>query len=83
MGVVLLEPYRRSQRDTVKALEDLLAEAKAGTLIGFAYVAMRQPRWMSAGIAGEPRRSPVAAALASGVCNILISDLEDIIRSKA
>ena len=58
MAVVLLEPFRRSQRDTVRALEELLADAKAGNLIGVAYVAMRQPSYYSIGIAGETRRSP-------------------------
>lgn len=57
-GVVLLEPYRGSQSDTVKALEDLLADARAGHLIGFAYVAWRQPQAYSTGVAGETKRSP-------------------------
>lgn len=77
---MLLEPYRGSQSDTVRTLEDLLAEAMAGRLIGFAYVALHQPRSLSAGIAGEPRKSAIAAAFASGMCDVLKSDLEDIIR---
>lgn len=80
---MLLQPYRRSQSDTVRALEELLVEAKAGHLIGFAYVAMRQPREISAGVAGEPRRSPIAAALTCGMLRVLETDLEHIIRGIA
>lgn len=66
----------------MRALEELLVEAKSGSLIGFAYVAMRQPRVLSAGVAGEPRRSPIAAAFACGMCDVLKDDLKTIIRGR-
>lgn len=78
MGVVLLEPYRGSQSDTVKALEDLLVEAKAGNLIGFAYVAMRLERSYGVGIAGETRRSPT---FTRGMLALLDDELAGLLRN--
>lgn len=79
MGVVLLEPYRRSQRETVKALEDLLAEARAGGLIGFAYIALRPLHAHSAGLAGEAR-DPVGAVFTVGMLQVLEDELVKSIR---
>jgi hypothetical protein len=61
-------------------LEDLLAQAHEGRLIGFAYVAMHQPRAVTGGIAGEPKKSPIAAALVLGMLSLLEDDLRELIR---
>jgi hypothetical protein len=45
--------------DTVKALQQLLAEAKKGQVIGVAFVAMYKQRQFIANAAGEAKRSPV------------------------
>lgn len=76
-GVVLLEPYRGSQRDTVRALEDLLADARAGHLIGFAYVAMHQRLEYSVGLVGETRASPT---FTRGMLLLLDDELGAILR---
>jgi len=44
--------------DTVRALEQLLKEARAGRIIGVAFVAMYKRREYIANAAGEARRSP-------------------------
>lgn len=60
----------------MRALEDLLAEARAGRLIGFAYVAMRLERSYSVGAAGETRRSPT---LTRGMLLLLDDELKALI----
>jgi hypothetical protein len=47
--------------DTVKALTQLLADARKGEVIGVAYVAMYKQRQFIANAAGEAKRSPVFA----------------------
>lgn len=59
MGMAILKPYSGAQDETAEALEDLLAEAKAGGLIGLAYVAVRHRRSYSVGAAGEARTYPL------------------------
>ena len=44
-------------RDTISALEHLLAEARAGRVIGLAYVAMHKTDAYSVDLAGEAQRS--------------------------
>lgn len=83
MAVILLEPYRRSQRDTVSAMQETLAEAlKPNGAVGFVCILQRPGRDYSVFIAGEPRLSPIEAAFMSGICDILKSDLEIIIRRR-
>jgi hypothetical protein len=77
MAVVLLHPYRRSQSDTVTALEDLLAEARAGRLIGFAYVAMHHHQDYKVGMAGETKSSPT---FTRGMLHLLDDELAALIR---
>lgn len=45
--------------DTVRALQQLLAAARRGEVIGIAYVAMYKRREFIANAAGEAKRSPV------------------------
>jgi hypothetical protein len=83
MGVVLLEPYRRSQGDTVRALQELLAEAlKPNGAVGLVCILQRPGRDYSVCIAGEPRTSGIEAVFMSGMCDVLKSDLEDVIRGR-
>ena len=77
MGVVLLEPHRRSRSDAIAALEQLLAEAKAGRVIGLAYVVMRQGYDYDVGAAGETRRSPT---FTRGMLCLLDDELAKLIR---
>lgn len=80
MGVVLLQPYRGSQDDTVRALEELLADARAGHVIGFAYVILRQPRMYSCGLAGQARKSAIDATFTRGMLKTLDDELAVIVR---
>lgn len=81
MGVVLLEPWRKSQRDTVRAVQELLAEAlKPNGAVGVVCILQRPGRDYSVCIAGEPRHCAIEAAFMSGMCDVLKGDLEDIIR---
>ncbi len=45
--------------DTVEALEQLLAAARKGQVIGLAYVVMYKRRQFIANAAGEAKRNPV------------------------
>lgn len=83
MGVVLLEPYRTSQSDTIIAAQQLLAVTlRPNGAIGLAYVVQRPGRDYSVIIAGEPRVDPIEAVFMSGMCDVLKADLENIIRGK-
>lgn len=79
MAVILLRPYAGTRADTVRALEDLLAEAHAGSLVGIAYVALRQQALHSVGLAGLPRLSATSAALTRGLVNVLDDELAELI----
>lgn len=79
MGVVLLQPYRRSQSETVEALEDLLAEARKGGLIGIAYIALRPLHAHSVGLAGEAA-DPVGAVFTVGMLQVLEDELVEVMR---
>ena len=56
-GKLKLAPLFGSMQ-TVEVLEDLLAEARNGRLIGLAFVAMYQGHEYSVSAAGEALRSP-------------------------
>jgi hypothetical protein len=45
-------------RETVKALEELLSDARSGRIIGIGFVAMYRRREYIANTAGECRRNP-------------------------
>jgi len=47
--------------DTVRALEELLADARSGRMIGIAYAAMYRSRHYIVNAAGEARRNPTFA----------------------
>lgn len=49
---------RKPSHDTVTVLAELLAEAKAGRVLGMAFVAMYQAREYEVGYTGECARSP-------------------------
>lgn len=63
--------------NAVEALELLLAEAKAGQIIGIAWVAMHKTYEYTVDIAGETRRSPT---LTRGMLHLLDDELSAIIR---
>ena len=50
--------HAQLSRDTVRALERLLDEAKGGKLIGISYAAMYEQRAYVVGNAGECHRNP-------------------------
>lgn len=79
MGVVVfLDPYRRSQSDTQRALASLAAEARpGGRLIGIAFVAMYRGLEYDVGAAGETRKSPT---FARGMLCLLDDELSKLIR---
>lgn len=47
--------------DTVAALSELLAQAKAGKVIGLGFIAMLKRRQYIVNVAGELRRNPTLA----------------------
>lgn len=55
-SVKMLAPQK--SRDTIKVLRELLAQAEAGDLVGFAYSAMFRERLWSYGSTGEASRNP-------------------------
>jgi hypothetical protein len=65
--------------DCVEALEYLLHEARAGRVVGVAWVAMHKTFDYSVDIAGETRRSPT---LTRGMLHLLDDELSAIIRGK-
>lgn len=65
--------------DAVRALELLLADAKAGRLVGIAYVAMYSHRKYIVDIAGETKRSPT---FTRGMLQLLDDELSAIIHPK-
>jgi hypothetical protein len=83
VGVVLLEPYRGSQSETLKALQELLTEAlKPNGAVGIVCILQRPGRDWSVIIAGEPRNNPIEAAFMNSVCDVLKGDLLEIIRGE-
>jgi len=62
--------------DTVRALEALLAEARAGRLIGVAYVAMYGHGEYAVGFDGETRKTPT---FTRGMLHLLDDELSKII----
>lgn len=77
-------PYRLVNDDisheTVEALEQLLAEARAGKILGFAYVAMRKRREFIGDAAGEAYRNPT---FARGMVAALDDHLAELVRTSA
>lgn len=65
--------------DAVRALEQLLADAKVGRLIGIAYVAMYSQRKYVVDIAGEAKNSPT---FTRGMVKRLDDELGAIIKPK-
>lgn len=75
---VLIQPSRRQESETVKALEQLLAQARAGEIVGLAYTALRENRSYSVGLAGEARCDPTYT---KGMLGVLDNELDRIICS--
>lgn len=65
--------------DVVRALEDRLVEARAGHLIGIAYVVMYKAHDYGVDVAGETKRSPT---LTRGMLHLLDEELSRIISGK-
>lgn len=59
-GIFKLEPHPISQ-DTVLALEEMLADARAGRIVGLVIAAMYVEREYVVGATGEAFRSPTFA----------------------
>lgn len=67
----------KSDDDTVKTLETMLSDAKAGRLIGMACVAMYSERHYAVEITGETVRCPT---FSRGMLTVLDDQLGDLIR---
>ena len=77
MGAVVSFPTNQVESDTVRALEDLLVEARAGKVVGISYVALRQRSEFSVGVAGEARRRPT---LTRGMLLVLDGELSALMK---
>lgn len=66
-------------QDTVQYLEELLAMARAGEVIGVAYVAMLKRRKYIANTAGEAHRNPT---FTRGMLRALDDDLGERVRRR-
>lgn len=77
MGRLLELSTNEASSDTVAALLHLLQEARAGRVIGVAYVAMHKVNDFSIDLAGEVRRYPLPAI---GAVRILADELVGIAR---
>ena len=75
MGARLTLVGNAPDRDTVETLTRLLAEARAGKVIGVAYVALHHHHEYSGDIVGQALNSPL---LSRGICRCL----EDTIAKK-
>jgi hypothetical protein len=75
MGESLRLVRPASDLQTIEALTELLEAAKAGKVIGLAYVALHLQDEYSADLVGQARRSPL---LSRGICRCL----EDAIAQK-
>ena len=72
----LVEVSRPAADEAVHALEDLLAQAKAGQLTGFIYVAMHSTGNLSYSVCGRSRYMPVYAL---GMADILKTYIQSLI----
>lgn len=63
--------------ETVKAIEYLLQEARAGRYVGLAWVAMRAGYLYDVDIAGETRRAPT---FTRGMLRVLDDELAQIVK---
>lgn len=59
MGPIVELVPKKASEDTIAALETLLAEARAGNLIGLAYAGLCPARKYIIDVAGEARAAPV------------------------
>lgn len=66
--------------ETVEALEQLTAQARAGEIIGFGFVALLKRRRYIANTAGELRADPT---LARGMCLALDDELRDLVHGRS
>jgi hypothetical protein len=78
-GPVLKLITNARSTDTVEALEHLLEEARAGRVIGIAYVAMHKTYDYTIDIAGETKRCPT---LTRGMLHLLDDELATLLRNK-
>lgn len=65
MAVKLVSMDKYKSRDVVAALEDLLEAAKAGEILGLAYIVKVAPGDNRAGMAGLFKRDPAKALQAT------------------
>lgn len=72
----LVEVRRPTSDETTQALEDLLAQAKAGHLTGFIYVAMHTSGNLSYSVCGRSRYMPVYAL---GMAEILKTYIQSLV----
>lgn len=62
--------------ETIRALEDLLVQARAGEIIGIAFVVMCSGREYAVGIEGETRKAPT---FTRGMLHLLDSELAKLL----
>jgi hypothetical protein len=67
-----------ASREAVQVLESLLEEARAGRVVGLAWVVIRPGLGFEVDVAGEARRQPV---FARGLCRVLDDQLAKLIGS--
>ena len=76
-------PYRlvpdALSHDTVEAIEELLAQARSGQIIGIAFVAMYKRRHYIANSAGEAYRNPT---FTRGMVGALDDQLAQLMRAE-
>lgn len=65
--------------DTIEALQELLADAKSGKLIGIAFVGMYRSRQYIVNCAGETRRNPT---ITRGMLAALDDDLAKAVSAR-
>jgi hypothetical protein len=79
MGVVV-EIITPASRETIDALSYLLSEARAGHVVGIAYVAMHKANDLSIDYAGEIRRYPLVAI---GATALLSDELLTLVKDRS
>lgn len=73
-GKVIRLVLHSPSQDTIAALEDLLVEARAGRVVGLAYVAMHKVYEYTVDVTGECKSSPT---LTRGMLSTLDDELRD------
>lgn len=66
--------------DTVEALEDLLASAKTGELVGIVFGVMLKRRRYMVNSAGEARRDPTFAL---GMCQMMSAEMRALVTAES